>query len=337
MSALRTLPWSWYSDPEILRREQERIFRRAWQYVGHAGQVQDVGDRFAAWAGDVPVLVVRAEEGLRAFLNVCRHRGSLLAESAGTGKIDPVPLPRVDVRARRLAPGRAALGAGGGLRGGGTVPASRCASRRWGPFLLRQPRRGRAAARRDARPAARLRPRRRPRLPLPRRVRARRELEDRLRELPRVLPLPRRAQGLQRGLRRRPRRVPARADRRARPVPVRTHARGGGRRRRSSISSGRTSGSTCSRERRTSRSGRCCRPARSARRPSSTTSSPRTRTATGSRSCSPSTGRSGAEDRVLVERVQKGVRSGILDEGRLLDKSEQLVARFQELVGTALS
>ncbi len=86
MSALRTLPWSWYSDPDVLRREQERIFRRAWQYVGHAGQVQDVGDRFAAWAGDVPVLVVRAEDGLRAFLNVCRHRGSLLAESAGTGK-----------------------------------------------------------------------------------------------------------------------------------------------------------------------------------------------------------------------------------------------------------
>jgi phenylpropionate dioxygenase-like ring-hydroxylating dioxygenase large terminal subunit len=84
--ALRTLPWSWYSDPEILRREQERIFRRAWQYVGHAGQVKDVGDRFAAWAGDVPVLVLRAEEGIRAFLNVCRHRGSLLAESAGTGK-----------------------------------------------------------------------------------------------------------------------------------------------------------------------------------------------------------------------------------------------------------
>jgi hypothetical protein len=44
-----------------------------------------------------------------------------------------------------------------------------------------------------------------------------------------------------------------------------------------------------------------------------------------------------AEDRVLVERVQKGVRSGMLEEGRLLGESEQLVARFQELVGTALS
>ena len=45
----------------------------------------------------------------------------------------------------------------------------------------------------------------------------------------------------------------------------------------------------------------------------------------------------GAEDRVLVERVQKGVRSGIVEEGRLLDESEQLVARFQELVSAALS
>jgi phenylpropionate dioxygenase-like ring-hydroxylating dioxygenase large terminal subunit len=89
--ALRTLPWSWYSDPDVLRREQERIFRRAWQYVGHAGQVDAVGDRFAAWAGDVPVLVVRAEEGMRAFLNVCRHRGSLLAESEGTGKTIQCP------------------------------------------------------------------------------------------------------------------------------------------------------------------------------------------------------------------------------------------------------
>ena len=45
----------------------------------------------------------------------------------------------------------------------------------------------------------------------------------------------------------------------------------------------------------------------------------------------------GAEDRVLVERVQKGVRSGMVQEGRLLGESEQLVARFQELVGAALA
>src|SRR5688572_25893431 len=55
MPAPQSLPWSWYSDPEVLRREQERIFRRSWQYVGHAGRVDEVGQRFAGWAGDVPV------------------------------------------------------------------------------------------------------------------------------------------------------------------------------------------------------------------------------------------------------------------------------------------
>jgi len=78
-----SLPWSWYSDPEVLRLEQGRIFRQTWQYVGHAGRVAALGERFAAWAGDVPVLVVRADNGLRAFLNVCRHRGSLLVEGDG--------------------------------------------------------------------------------------------------------------------------------------------------------------------------------------------------------------------------------------------------------------
>ena len=39
----QTLPYSWYTDPEILRREQERIFRPAWQYAGHTGQLAQPG------------------------------------------------------------------------------------------------------------------------------------------------------------------------------------------------------------------------------------------------------------------------------------------------------
>ena len=45
----------------------------------------------------------------------------------------------------------------------------------------------------------------------------------------------------------------------------------------------------------------------------------------------------GAEDLALVERVQAGVRSGLLESGRLLPSSERLVARFQELVVDALA
>jgi phenylpropionate dioxygenase-like ring-hydroxylating dioxygenase large terminal subunit len=82
--ATETLPWSWYTDPEVLRVEQERIFRRSWQYAGHLGQLEEPGARFPARAGDVPVLVVRGDDGeVRAFLNVCRHRGSVLVEEPG--------------------------------------------------------------------------------------------------------------------------------------------------------------------------------------------------------------------------------------------------------------
>jgi choline monooxygenase len=45
----------------------------------------------------------------------------------------------------------------------------------------------------------------------------------------------------------------------------------------------------------------------------------------------------GAEDRALVERAQAGVRSGLIEEGRLLPESERLVAHFQALVVDALA
>jgi choline monooxygenase len=45
----------------------------------------------------------------------------------------------------------------------------------------------------------------------------------------------------------------------------------------------------------------------------------------------------GAEDRVLVERVQAGVRSGLLDSGRLMPESERLIAQFQRLLVETLA
>ena len=74
-----TLPAAWYTDPAVFVRERARIFRRSWQYVGLTEQVARPGDFFTATLGDVPVVVVRDEEGqVRAFANVCRHRGSQL-------------------------------------------------------------------------------------------------------------------------------------------------------------------------------------------------------------------------------------------------------------------
>jgi phenylpropionate dioxygenase-like ring-hydroxylating dioxygenase large terminal subunit len=68
----------------VLSLERERIFRRSWQYVGHTGDVPETGSFAATTVGDVPVVLVRDREyALRAFLNVCRHRGSLVCEGSG--------------------------------------------------------------------------------------------------------------------------------------------------------------------------------------------------------------------------------------------------------------
>jgi phenylpropionate dioxygenase-like ring-hydroxylating dioxygenase large terminal subunit len=83
-SDAQTLPFAWYSDEETLRRERRRIFARSWQYGGRADQVSQPGSFFATDAGGVPLLVARGQDGeLRAFLNVCRHRGAILTEGCG--------------------------------------------------------------------------------------------------------------------------------------------------------------------------------------------------------------------------------------------------------------
>jgi phenylpropionate dioxygenase-like ring-hydroxylating dioxygenase large terminal subunit len=79
-----TLPASWYTDPAVLELERERIFARSWQYAGRAALVAEPGDVFATLAGHIPVAVTRDEEGvLRAFVNVCRHRGHEVVTEPG--------------------------------------------------------------------------------------------------------------------------------------------------------------------------------------------------------------------------------------------------------------
>ena len=83
-SDARTLPFAWYGDEEILRRERRLIFARSWQYAGRAEQVAEPGSFVTTDAGGIPLLLTRDRTGeLRAFLNVCRHRGSILTEGCG--------------------------------------------------------------------------------------------------------------------------------------------------------------------------------------------------------------------------------------------------------------
>src|SRR5258708_37302364 len=75
-SLIATLPGSWYTDPAVFGREQQAIFDGHWLFVARAGDIPDTGQFLAVQAGSESVLIVRQREGgLRAFLNVCRHRG----------------------------------------------------------------------------------------------------------------------------------------------------------------------------------------------------------------------------------------------------------------------
>src|SRR6185369_9999400 len=66
-----------YYNPELYKREQTAIFRQQPIVVGFSSQLAKVGDFITHNDTGQPILVVRHADGkLRAFLNVCRHRGA---------------------------------------------------------------------------------------------------------------------------------------------------------------------------------------------------------------------------------------------------------------------
>jgi Rieske 2Fe-2S family protein len=72
-----TLPGSYYADPDVFAREQQAIFEGDWLCVARSGDLGAPGQFRTVQAGRESVLVVRQRDGgLRAFLNVCRHRGA---------------------------------------------------------------------------------------------------------------------------------------------------------------------------------------------------------------------------------------------------------------------
>jgi choline monooxygenase len=74
-----TLPAEWYTNRDLFRLEQKRIFRRTWQYVGLTERLAQPGDFFTCAIDNVPLVLTRDLGGhLRGFVNVCRHRGSQL-------------------------------------------------------------------------------------------------------------------------------------------------------------------------------------------------------------------------------------------------------------------
>ena len=76
------LPRHFYSSKDVFRLEAERIFYEQWFCVGRADQVPSPGDCLHVSVAGESALVLRGrDDELRAFYNVCRHRGSQLVRT----------------------------------------------------------------------------------------------------------------------------------------------------------------------------------------------------------------------------------------------------------------
>lgn len=87
-SLISTLPGKYYTDPDIFAAEQARIFESLWFCAVRSSELADPGDFRTVQVGSESVLISRARDGsLRAFLNICRHRGArLCTEESGSVK-----------------------------------------------------------------------------------------------------------------------------------------------------------------------------------------------------------------------------------------------------------
>lgn len=80
-----SLPGTFYQDEALYRHELEQIWRRGWLFAGHTCQIKRPGDYLVLTLETDSVIILRDDDGaVRAFHNVCTHRGTLLCvEEAG--------------------------------------------------------------------------------------------------------------------------------------------------------------------------------------------------------------------------------------------------------------
>ena len=78
-----TLPGRYYYDPDIYALEQERIFAASWICVGRPSTIAAPGAYFLAMVAGESLIVLRDRaDAVRAFHNVCRHRGARICTAA---------------------------------------------------------------------------------------------------------------------------------------------------------------------------------------------------------------------------------------------------------------
>jgi choline monooxygenase len=87
-----TLPARFYLDDDIYQRELNSVFYCNWWYAGHVSQLSKTGAYLTTKIGDQNIFVVRdRQDELRAFYNVCQHRGHELLDGAGRTNVIVCP------------------------------------------------------------------------------------------------------------------------------------------------------------------------------------------------------------------------------------------------------
>jgi phenylpropionate dioxygenase-like ring-hydroxylating dioxygenase large terminal subunit len=87
-STSHTMPARFYIDPTVYEREKEAIFNRSWWFAGHKSQVAKPGQYITTSIHDQSIIIARgADDEIRAFYNVCQHRGHELVKGAGSARI----------------------------------------------------------------------------------------------------------------------------------------------------------------------------------------------------------------------------------------------------------
>jgi phenylpropionate dioxygenase-like ring-hydroxylating dioxygenase large terminal subunit len=78
------VPKERYVDPDFYAMEAELLWPRVWQMACRLEEIPEIGDFAEYQILDQSVLVVRTEDGVRAFHNTCRHRGVRIAQGRGS-------------------------------------------------------------------------------------------------------------------------------------------------------------------------------------------------------------------------------------------------------------
>jgi len=82
-TAATTLPARYYTDPDLFREELERFYCQQWICAGRANRVPAPGDYFLREVAGESIIITRdGNNSLRAFFNVCRHRGTRICAPA---------------------------------------------------------------------------------------------------------------------------------------------------------------------------------------------------------------------------------------------------------------